>query len=319
MTECPAGLYCPNYRMIAPDSVNNQCRAGFYCTGGSTSPTPGNYWFDNGGIAPVNTDPTFKGTYCQPGNYCPQNSVQQIQCGAGTFLNYEGGILQTECLSCPAGLYCGASGIDDPSINTANTGPCDAGYYCTGGSPTAQQTKCPTDHYCPAGTLSKKICTPGEYTDDTGQATCKVCAPGKTCKNLQATDCPIGNYCLNNVITPCPKGKIGIAAGQSTESAACGACPAGKACKQTNIESICDEGYVCEGSAQTERPNSVTHENGRVCEPGYYCPAGDTDHTQCPEGFYCPNYAAGLYIGRCFAGYYCPNKGETIPDAHICK
>ena len=56
-------------------------------------------------------------------------------------------------------------------------------------------------HYCPQGTHEEIRCEPGEYQDQTGQATCKVCVAGYYCDNTLGpvvmyndTVCPSGLY-----------------------------------------------------------------------------------------------------------------------------
>jgi hypothetical protein len=50
-----------------------------------------------------------------------------------------------------------------------------------------------------------------------------------------------------------------------------------------------------------------------MCEPGTYCANGLSTPTNCPQGYYCPNYASNLQIA-CPSGYYCPNTGTSDPD-----
>ena len=93
----------------------------------------------------------------------------------------------------------------------------------------------------------------------------------------------------------------------------------------------CDEGYICTGGAETERPNGdgavSDPQGGYVCAPGTYCPYstdvnGDPDITEeldCDIGSYCANWGAGTRTDKCYAGYYCPNPGSSNPKQQICK
>ena len=67
----------------------------------------------------------------------------------------------------------------------------------------------------------------------------------------------------------------GIASGKSTVEEACGLCPKGKACKQPNLVTNLDEGFICiKEGAEFQRPNGETtgiDDKSRVCEPGFTC------------------------------------------------
>ena len=210
MLSCPAGLYCPDMGMAIYDGTDNLCRAGYYCTGGAKIPTPGNSF--TAASSYTSSDPNnseFVGTLCSEGNYCGEQSTSEVPCGAGSFINYEGASLQTECLSCPTGLYCPNGGVGDPSANI-----CDAGYLCTAGSTTSNPTACLVDHYCVAGTLDMQRCDIGTFTRDTGQDSCETCTSGNYCYGqLAEIPCDAGYYCDTDIITPCPKGKVGSVTG----------------------------------------------------------------------------------------------------------
>jgi hypothetical protein len=67
---------------------------------------------------------------CSAGSYCPPgtHSGGDYLCPAGTYGARAGLTNLTDCSSCPAGYYCGSTGLTQPS------GKCAAGYYCGGGS-----------------------------------------------------------------------------------------------------------------------------------------------------------------------------------------
>ena len=80
------------------------------------------------------------------------------------------------------GYYCETSEL------SSVTGQCQAGYYCVSGAlrPDPQDDAtgglCPMGAYCPSGTDVPIMCSPGYYTNATGNTDatdCKECVPGK--------------------------------------------------------------------------------------------------------------------------------------------
>ncbi|RQX68437.1 putative GCC2 and GCC3 domain protein [Toxoplasma gondii CAST] len=63
-------------------------------------------------------------------------------CPPGSFMPYKGGRKISECIPCPAGMYCQAAGQVMPS------GRCDQSYFCPQGSSSPTEKKCPSNHYC---------------------------------------------------------------------------------------------------------------------------------------------------------------------------
>lgn len=53
-------------------------------------------------------------------------------CPAGTFSPNTGLANVTQCITCTGGFYCGLDNL------TAESGPCDAGYFCRSGSDSQQ-------------------------------------------------------------------------------------------------------------------------------------------------------------------------------------
>lgn len=169
-TSCPGGYYCPDEFMTALDS-NNVCIQGYYCDGGSKSPSP------NGVFSTLMAESTQTGgDICPVGQYCIQQSSTPGSCTAGQYLPYQGAYASTECIDCTQGEYCNTAAMG------ATAGACTAGYFCAAGSSSATQERCSDDHYCPAGTLSEIACDPGYYTSSTGSATCTQCPNGKYCR-----------------------------------------------------------------------------------------------------------------------------------------
>lgn len=82
--------------------------------------------------------------------------------------------------------------------------------------------------------MAPQACLPGEYQDETGQATCKPCPAGSYCDTrytMNPMECPPGTYCPEGTKNPlvCPAGTY---AGQESLTALsdCIPCPPGKYC-----------------------------------------------------------------------------------------
>ena len=122
------------------------CPAGYFCTIASTA---------------------YKPNVCPAGYYCPAGTTfnNQNPCNIGYYQPYTG---QFECVPCDLGMYCGTTALTVP------TGKCAAGYYCLGGSTSAQPILasmggiCPKGYYCPAGSAFPRPCTPGSYCSSQG-------------------------------------------------------------------------------------------------------------------------------------------------------
>ena len=125
------------------------CEAGYYCSGGSSSPTPlqdnilQDCWLTNSCDSSVtetcweNADLDEVGGICLPGFYCPEGHY----CGRP--------------IPCEAGFAC-------PDFRMS-TYVCEAGYYCPTGSKDTKSVVCPGGHYCPEGSAAPEPCPPGTY------------------------------------------------------------------------------------------------------------------------------------------------------------
>lgn len=102
---CPPGTYCGTTGLTAP---SGNCSSGYFCSLAASTSKPVD------GVS---------GNHCGLGHYCPSGS--------------------TEPLPCPAGSFCDATTLRDP------TGPCSAGYYCSGGASTMAPTDGITGNLCP--------------------------------------------------------------------------------------------------------------------------------------------------------------------------
>ena len=101
------------------------------------------------------------GGQCEPGEFCPEGSIEPTLCTPGYYCDDYG--LANETGECDAGYYCklGAS-VSDPKDNV------------TGGL-------CPVGHYCLQGTYDPYPCPAGYYSNATGNvefSDCKPCSPG---------------------------------------------------------------------------------------------------------------------------------------------
>ena len=92
-------------------------------------------------------------------------------------------MLSTILCTVAGGEYCGGDGLALPS------GLCDAGYYCSGASPTATPAQgsayggnCVAGEFCPEGSSVQTPCTPGHYCAvDFMNDTSGECDPGYYC------------------------------------------------------------------------------------------------------------------------------------------
>jgi hypothetical protein len=156
---CEAGYYCPagstssqeiesppGKFSLAIASVPSECLPGFYNSmfgQDSCLPCPTGYYCPNSSLV------TYEYTICPIGHFCPPQSQFPQRCPIGTYSNDIGLSLQSQCLPCTPGSFCGSSGLHEVS------GPCAAGYYCTIGAqlsthdtiPDSTGGQCPTGHF----------------------------------------------------------------------------------------------------------------------------------------------------------------------------
>jgi hypothetical protein len=137
-SACPAGDWCPPVGYMNDNRAqDNKCPPGTYnpdtlkvyladclqCDGG--------YYCPKSGMAAV-------GPLCPKGSYCPFGSIAPIKCRPGTFIDFEGGIFENDCMDCPIGSYC-PEGAKAPIV-------CNPGQMCQGG--TAIPVLCPGGYFC---------------------------------------------------------------------------------------------------------------------------------------------------------------------------
>ena len=153
---CPAGSYCPvgsSQHIYCPNGTFTNhtgasecytCPEGYYCT---------------------NRD---RADQCEPGFYCPEGTGADLQpCPAGTYNPSYGMGKESDCTQCEGGQFCLLPG------QSAITGNCSAGYYCTSGVDMATPStsvnntgvgqECPLGYYCTEGSVVPTPCASGTY------------------------------------------------------------------------------------------------------------------------------------------------------------
>lgn len=286
---CPPGSYCP-----AVIGVASKCPQGTYnpisratnesaclpCKAGYTCPEEGQSDFTD--ICPV-------------GNYCPENSIEPVECPRGTFRNSTGGQQTDDCATCPEGHYC-PLGTSDPVL-------CGPATYCIAGS--REEVTCPSGHYCKIGDSSPRVCPAANY-----------CPEGSSSPIL----CPRDSYCPTGTDEPipCPYGYRTLLTNtlsRTSLSDSCEICPPGQYGNTTDqLECFdCDAGYVCLEGATSPNPVNRTYQKGYICPAGHYCPEGTSEPVACPVGTYRAETGAKneTYCLNCEANTYSTETGAT--------
>ena len=309
--ECDGGQYCDLNALSSPSGF---CSPGYYCIGRASTSTP--------------TD-GVTGNICPAGFFCPSGSISPIGCPIGTYSSSTGRSNATDCISCPAGKYCGGIGLK------AYSGSCAPGFYCEGGNYEYMPIlgKCPGGSFCPLGSHSPQLCSAGSYQDQTQQSSCKSCPKGYYCENdgaILPSICQSGYYCPINSATmiPCPSGTYSSIPGRTLVNS-CINCPPGSYCLGGgNLpDGLCNGGYYCIGGSTSASP--LVDAEGGICPKGYICPQGSSSPKSCPSGFYCGIKGLTTYSGPCMAGYYCIGgayisnprdgiTGNTCPAGYYC-
>ena len=213
---------------------------------------------------------------CRKGCYCLIGSTEECpaSCPAGRYGGVEGGDTTATCQGkCTAGFYCPYPKPDTAATCIEGAFETDSGIKCrkSQNSYTSYESKlrCGTKKkYCPAGTISPILVTPGYYGSEGAMKSDK--------KNTHKTQtiCPKGYYCPGGSAT----GSDASAAGEKVE------CPAGKygsSVGLTNSECSgdCHRGYYCGGGS--------THQYAAKCGSAYkYCPQGSDKPSNVPSDSY---------------------------------
>ncbi|KAK7882552.1 hypothetical protein WMY93_028726 [Mugilogobius chulae] len=332
---CPPGKYCLGPGAPQP---NGLCFPGFFCVGGSETPTP----IANASLFECfhqvvnlysNLDDTFQMNNQTFSNFSSparddswievEPEPEAVLDNIGTHrapcvrrphyacTSYKGDICpegffcplgMSYPLLCPAGFYCNQTGLEAPA------GPCVPGFFCPKGSIDTYSTPCPQGHFCPVATSIPLPCPAGTVKDLQGGATVEACRP-----------CPPGHYCHSR--------------GQTGPSGLCAEgyyCPGGQTSPMPQ-QHVCSVGHFCKKGSFIESPcapGSYQFRHGQgsceVCPPGFYCQApgtygnmsGFTEEKECllcDPGKYCKGAGRTDPSGPCAEGFVC-NKGASEPS-----
>jgi hypothetical protein len=349
-TPCTPGYYCVSPGLVEPTA---ECLAGYYCSGGSSVPTPFysgleysvGYRISYVGETCVQVANETLNDVCPPGHYCPQGSPAPRQCPPGTNSTSRGLTKVSSCPACSKGYYCPLNGT------VYATRLCVAGYYCPAG--TANPTNhshllCPVGHECPTGSAEPTPCAAGTYQNEIGQAACKACPSGYYCltNTTAPTPCVPGHYCPASTRFateyPCLNGSYSISFYLKTAED-CTPCTPGHYCGSPGLSTptaVCSQGYYCGGGSESAKPYDSGYEIAvpyginyvgdtcanisstalnDICPPGHYCPEASSAPTMCPPGT--NSTSRGLTkrsdCPACSKGYYCPHNG-TIHAVQKC-
>ena len=306
-SACPAGFYCSS-----PERLPIICPVGYFSAGGTVIACA---ICTNGFLCPpgsIVANPPAAA--CPKGYYCTSTTVNGVDlfvmnaCNAGSYGTTEGATTQlAACTTCPAGTYCPIKGMTVPIA-------CPRGAYCTSGSSNIIK--------CASGTYNPK-------TGSTTSAACIACPIGNYCPvgSYEPVPCDPGYYCPINSVSvvagnKCPQGTYSSVSpiGVSTD---CINCPPGSYCPLgSGSPTFCPPGTYNQFSSKYD-PNDCLScslgtacpkygnikDNGVLCAPGYYCPAGTAYPTQnpCPAGKYSDKIGATSTADcqACPAGWYC--------------
>ena len=292
----PAGHY--NDALAASTFWNKPCPAGYFCPVGSTNPNAnpcpkGRYRSITRGAQPSHCVPCKSGHYCESegisaplpctaGYFCPIGSIVPEPCPEGSFSSAQYLKDSRDCAKCTEGKYCMERG------QTVETGECDIGYFCKGGSKRPEPTDtifgelCNEGAWCAKGTTAPAACLEGTYIPFKGGRSAADCRP-----------CPAGKYCLGVVNDGTPTGD-------------------------------CHPGYFCTGGNTAPDVAGGGSTPATITTVGYYAAIGSPHQTKCPFSLFqsqagkesCDECPAGLNCiteglsaavpAACDAGYYCP-------------
>ena len=133
---------------------------------------------------------------CPAGSYCPEATIDPIECELGTF-NPLVGQTSSVCQECLPGKMC------DSSLEGRQTGKdCPAGFYCLSNTKQESEMKdCPPGAFCKVNSSSAHLCEVGTFNPDKNNADekCSDCTGGSFCfeRGLSAPNgpCSPGYYC----------------------------------------------------------------------------------------------------------------------------
>lgn len=306
--DCPTGTACDT----ATNKCTTSCSATQACNGGCCSSSTGGTCV--GGTA---------------NNACGSSGNVCADCAS----DVNGHV----CEPIAGGGQCGCTRLADcPALATACTnGTC--AYACViNGTTSNCSTGCcdPVSHVCQPGTSSSDCGQPITVCASCGGST-PICLPTRTCGCTQASDCPGGQACVNNVCTtacdsahPCNAGCCSAASGGTcqtgTQASACGTSGVCANCtsNSTNLACVagqcgcavgtdCAPGTACNlGTHQCDTTGTCAGINTYSACNGGCCDVGGTNH--CQPGI--TNALCGTTGGACVG---CSNGTPTCA-AGIC-
>ena len=179
----------------------------------------------------------------------------------------------------PLCVFSGAGGFT--GANASSDGRDQTSFTCSG--------VCPSDHFCPPGTVSPTPCPAGTRA-----------FPGARSKG-DCIPCPLGHYCGNSTAEPtkCPPGTIGNSTSFSTPVCG-GKCPVGHWCGAG-----CTDPIACPPGTFTEVTGATNESWCRPCKAGHWCQSGRP--FACGEN----TYANGSMRADLSACVPCPANSST--------
>ena len=216
-----------------------------------------------------------------------------------------------------------------PFFSSMRAAPCEAGYYCPGGSfnkfggdNTTERRPCMAGTYCETGSPAEENCPIGTFSGGVGatsSSNCSACTPGMYCDSagaiMPAGMCTAGYYCAGGSSTATPTGTGG------------NLCPAGTFCDAGSVQPV-----PCPAGSYN---NVTTQEECTICPSGFWCGQRSEDFADkpCPAGYYCPvnttfavefpcpvgTFNSLLGAERegdcqpCTSGHYCETPGLAEP------
>ncbi|KAL8456161.1 hypothetical protein Emag_000007 [Eimeria magna] len=316
---CKAGHFCATRGGTEPTGV---CAAGYYCTGGSWTPTPAAEMLhpDTGEIVNV-------GDICPPKTFCTQGASEPEPCPAGTFSEELGLVSEDACTVCAPGFGCVSAGVQHP---------CAAGYFCLEGSDTSEPSdenkggQCPAGSFCPEGAFAPRVPLrvklPAHHaalvntaTSPGGQRMANFVLRDTTAlrKRLHRSLVDPGHFKTkqDNTSASHAQGDIIVPAIELHRLAGNATL---ETCEGNNSPTgDCAAGYVCTGGASSPTPSDET---GSACPAGWFCLEGATHPLPCAPGTYTSEPGQDS-CKLCPAGFYCDEPGEgpkSCPKGKSC-
>jgi hypothetical protein len=296
--DCAAGTYS----IVAGSRSADMC---IQCPTNSSAPA-GSIHFDNCTCFSGYTLTGVRCTPCVQGTYKPNNgSGPCILCGPGTFLDYSGASLSTECIQCPIGSEsaAGSGSIADCL--------CSAGYkggpFSSTNSLQQVCNPCSKGHYKSINGSSECLpCEQGKYGDVGGLTECRTCPEHSQTNETgrsRITDClcDAGYFWSGDACAACLPGTFKTSIGFN----ACSKCESGKYSNHSAAltPSICED---CAYGAISQEGSAS--QNDCICGPGYT--GNGKSCNSCKAGKY-KTRSGNLSCDLCPRGKYSESIGSS--------